>query len=303
MEPCAWLSYVIFKFIKESTRNIQKLANLPGSWSSPEVRHIPQAPRSVIFFPGDQGTGLATKMLDIGSQDDQPLTKHEQQSTIGKGFGSHDAGSFLYSSLLSQFVAGYFGFCIKVCTLQLLLGGFMGQYLDVPVSRSMQCGCFWKLLSVPSDLKHEVMDWDWKSSIMILMMVVVLENHGKTNLGSGICPHTCQGLLWVLCSKFPEDNVILAWPLANGPRFWWQTSFIWVPPPRWNLGWWGITFPFMSTSCRSDPCCFWNIGGISSTGSFDLEDRMCSFPPVLMKTSSYSYELKLWHLRYPRMAG
>jgi hypothetical protein len=34
-----------------------------------------------------------------------------------------------------------------------------------------------------------------------------------------------------------------------------------------------------------------------------LEDRMCSFPPVLMKTSSYSYESKLWHLRYPRMAG
>ena len=125
----------------------------------------------------------------------------------------------------------------------------------------------------------------------------------KNKLGQWNLSHTCQGLLWVLCSKFPEDNVILAWPLANGPRFWWQTSFIWVPPPRWNLGWWGITFPFMSTSCRSDPCCFWNIGGISSTGSFDLEDRMCSFPPVLMKTSSYSYELKLWHLRYPRMAG
>ena len=34
-------------------------------------------------------------MLDLGQNDEQP-TKHEQQYTTGKGFGSHDAGSLQF---------------------------------------------------------------------------------------------------------------------------------------------------------------------------------------------------------------
>ena len=183
------------------------------------------------------------------------------------------------SSLLSQFVAGYFGFLhqsMHPTATPWRLHGSVSRRSCVQMP-SMQCGCFWfcrfhQIWNIFCDgLGLKIINHDNHDGLC-------LGKSWKIKLGEfvstparvccGFCAPSSRRTMWFWC----------------GP---WQTV--------WDFGGKLPSFECQYQGETSDDegslfhlCqlhagqirAVFHLGGISSTGSFDLEDRMCSFPPV-----------------------